>query len=153
MQIWIGKKNPKIPSKMDFGSYLGGVWDGLGGLLGALGCLLAAFWTFTIELFSRIGPRWAPRSLLDRFGLDFGRVLGRFWMRFESFWAGSGQILGAICKIIVSQQKQQENKENKRELYYLGSMFGWFVHRLLIECWSMFDGFGIDLLIGFWSFF
>ena len=61
------------------GLHLGGVWDGLGPLLGALGRLLAVFWPFKIELFSHIGTRWAPRRLLDRFGVDFGGYLNRFW--------------------------------------------------------------------------
>ena len=57
---------------------MGSVWDGLGPLLGALGHLLAVFWAFKVELFSSMGPRWAPRGLLDRFWIDLGRDLGRF---------------------------------------------------------------------------
>ena len=58
---------------------MGRVWDGLGPLLGALGRLLAVFWAFKVELFSSMGPRWAPRGLLDRFWIDLGRDLGGSW--------------------------------------------------------------------------
>ena len=45
--------------------HLGGFGHGLGRLLGALGRLLAIFLAFKIELLYSIGPRWAPRGLLD----------------------------------------------------------------------------------------
>ena len=74
MQILSWKKDVQKSHKNRFseglGLHFGGVWDGLGLLLGALGRLLAVFWTFKIELFFSIGPRWAPRGLLDRCWVD-----------------------------------------------------------------------------------
>ena len=61
---------------MDLGGFWGRVWDGLAGLLVALGRLWAVLGAFKIELFSRLDLRYAPRSLLDRFLVDFGR----FWL-------------------------------------------------------------------------
>ena len=78
----------------------------MGRLLGALGRLLAVLGAFKIELFSSMGPRWAPRGLLDRFWIDFKRFGGRFgrvWGRnlegFGSFWGGGGQILEMLGMI------------------------------------------------------
>ena len=82
---------------------MGGVWGRLGPPLGAFGRLLVVFWTFKIELLSSIGPKWAPRELLDGFWVAsgrFGRVWGGFvekfgrildilntqWADFESAW-------------------------------------------------------------------
>ena len=101
MQIW-SRKIKSQKSRQNWiweglGLHLGGVWDALGRLLGAPGPLLVAFWAFKIEFFSSIAPRWSPRGLLDRFGVDlgrfwegFGRVLGGFWVNlgvdFEKNW-------------------------------------------------------------------
>ena len=91
MQIQNGKTKAKKSLKNRFweglGPHLGGVWDGLGPLLGALGRLLAVFWTFKIELLSSIGPKWAPRGLLDGFGVALGR-----------FWEGLGKVCGEILE-------------------------------------------------------
>ena len=61
MQIQNGKTKANKSLKNRFGEglgpHLGGVWDGLEPLLGALGRLLAVFWTFKIDLFSSMGPR------------------------------------------------------------------------------------------------
>ena len=66
MQIWSWKIKAERSHKNQIweglGLHLGGVWHGLGRLLGALGRLLAVFWVFKIELFSSMGPRWAPRG-------------------------------------------------------------------------------------------
>ena len=82
MQSWRGKNNvPKLLKQWIWGGlglHLGGVWDGLGPLMGALGRLLAVFWTFKDELFSSMRTRWALRGLLDRFGVDSGRDLEGF---------------------------------------------------------------------------
>ena len=95
MPIWNGKtkanKSPKNRIWRGLGLHLGGLWDFLGRLLGALGCLLAVLGAFKIELFSSMGPRWAPRGLLDRFWEGLGRVLGGVREIFEGF----GQTLGA----------------------------------------------------------
>ena len=87
-----------------FGRVLGGSWasfgqvlDGLGLLLGALGRLLAVFWMFKVELFSSMGPRWAPRGLLDRFWVDLGKDLGGFWKDLGRFREEFG-ILGPLSK-------------------------------------------------------
>ena len=60
------------------GLHFGRLRDGLGPLLGALGQLLAVSWPFKIKLFFSIGRRWAPRCLLERFSIDFGRDSGGF---------------------------------------------------------------------------
>ena len=86
------------------GLHLGGVWDGLGPHLGALGRLLAVFLAFKVELFSSIGPRWAPKGLLDRIWVDLGRILGGFgkvWGGiWEDFWAFE-QRLGKFWKCLA----------------------------------------------------
>ena len=83
MQIFDGKKKATKWFKKwiweGLGPHLGGVWGGLGPLLDALGRLFAVFWAFKVELFSSMGPRWAPRGLLDRFWVDLGRDLEGFW--------------------------------------------------------------------------
>ena len=61
---------------------MGEVWGRLGPPLGAFGCLLAVFWTFKIELLSSIGSKWAPKELLDGFGValgGFGGGLGKVY--------------------------------------------------------------------------
>ena len=82
MQIWIAKKGSPNNLQHGSGRLLGGVWDGLGCLLVALGRLWVVLGAFKIELFSRLGLRYAPRSLLDRFLVDFG-----------GFWADLGWVL------------------------------------------------------------
>ena len=57
------KKHAKSNKKF----HLGGGWGGLGPPLDAFGCLLAVFWMFKIDLLLSIGPKWAPRGLLDEF--------------------------------------------------------------------------------------
>ena len=98
------KKSHKNRFWEALGLHLGGVGNGLGPLLGALGRLLVVFWSFKIELFPSIGPRWAPRGLLDRFWVDLGRILGRFgkvlgriW---EDFWLFE-QIVGRFWKCLT----------------------------------------------------
>ena len=71
MQIWNKEKSPQTSLKNRFwerlGLHLEGGWDALGPVLGALGRFLAVFLAFKINLFSIMGPRWAPASHLDRF--------------------------------------------------------------------------------------
>ena len=85
MEIWNWKKNIRKSNKNLFweglGLHLGRVWDRLGPPWGAFCRLLAAFWTFKIELLSSIGPKWAPRGLLDG-----------FWVALGGFWEGSGRV-------------------------------------------------------------
>ena len=80
---------------------MGGVWDNLGPLLGTLGRFWVVLGGFEIELLSSIGPRWAPRGLLDRFGVPlggvwegFGEDLGGSWEDFSQFWDGFWRDLG-----------------------------------------------------------
>ena len=89
MQNWNGKK---IAEKSDknwiwegLGLDLGVVWDGLEPLLDALGSFFAVSLAFKIELFSNMGPRWAPKGLLEGLGVDFGgsgEGFGRIWPNF-----------------------------------------------------------------------
>ena len=57
---------------------MGSLWEGFGVVLGLLWVLLAVFWPFKIELLSGIGPKWAPRWLLEGFGIHLGTDLGGF---------------------------------------------------------------------------
>ena len=77
---------------------MGGLWAGLGPLMGALGRLLAVFWTFKIKLFLSIGPRWVPRGLLDRFWVDLGRDLGGFGEDLGRFGEEFGRIWSVLNK-------------------------------------------------------
>ena len=89
MQIWSWTKRVQKSNKNQFGEglglYLEGVWGHLGPPLGAFRHLLAVFWTFKIELLSSIGPKWAPRGLLDG-----------FWVALGGFWEGFGRMWGEI---------------------------------------------------------
>ena len=91
---------------MGRGLHLGRVWAGLGPLLGALGRFLTVIWAFKVELLYSIGPRWAPRGLLDRFGVDlgafgegFGRILEASWALLGPFLDSSEQIMDVFDKI------------------------------------------------------
>ena len=68
---------------------MGGVWEALGRLLGALGGLLAVFWAFKIEALYGIEPRWTPKGLLGSLREGFGRVWG-------GFWSGFGGVFGKV---------------------------------------------------------
>ena len=91
MQVWSWTKSVQKSNKNQFweglGLYLGRVWGRLGPPLGAFGSLLAASWTFKIELLSSIGSKWAPRGLLDGFGVALGR-----------FWGGLGKVYKEILE-------------------------------------------------------
>ena len=110
MQIWSWTKNVQKSNQNQFGEglglYLGGVWGRLGPPLGAFGRLVAAFWTFKIELLSSICPKWAPGGLLDGFWLalrrfweGLGRVCGEILGGFWTFWTHSGKILEMLGMI------------------------------------------------------
>ena len=74
---------------------------GLGLLLGALGRFLAVLGTFKIELLENIGPRWAPRGLLDRFWVGLKRIWkdsGRIW---EAFGISKLKHLGQSCTFLA----------------------------------------------------
>ena len=75
------------------------LWDGLGPHLGALGRLLVVFWTFKIQFFSGIGPRWAPRGLLNRFWVDLGKDWGGFLEHLGGFGEDFPLFLAAFGKV------------------------------------------------------
>ena len=81
----------------DLGVHLGRDWDVLGRLLVALGRFLAVLGAFKIELFSSMGPRWAPRGPLGSIWGRFGSLMGSIWPQFGAYlkviW-GSGALLG-----------------------------------------------------------
>ena len=91
MQIRSWKKSVQKSNKNQFweglGLDLGGVWGRLGPPLGAFDRLLAVFWAFKIELLSSIGSKWAPKGLLDGFGVALG-----------GFWGGFGKVWGEILE-------------------------------------------------------
>ena len=68
------------------GLYLGGVWDDLGPLEGALWALLGCSW-------ASFGRSWGQDELQEAFWMDFGllwegfgTVLGRFGNQFGRIW-------------------------------------------------------------------
>ena len=68
--IWLEKTKAKFTQMLNLGrswAYQAQVWEGFGILLGAFGRLLVVFCTFLLNLFSSVGPRWAPKGLLDSF--------------------------------------------------------------------------------------
>ena len=87
MQIYDQKKtSTKIVQKSD----LGRSWAPFGKGLGRSGPSCDHFWAHfdclldvPSHIFLNIGPRWAPRGLLDR----FWKGLGRIWMRLGRIWA------------------------------------------------------------------
>ena len=84
IEIWNWEKNIRKSNKNQFweglGLHLGRVWGRLGPPWGAFCRLLAVFWRFKIVLLSSIGPKWAPRGLLDG-----------FWVALGGFWEGFGK--------------------------------------------------------------
>ena len=106
MQNWnikiIAEKSHKNWIWEGLGLDLGVVWDGLELLLDALGSFFAVSLAFKIELFSNMDPRWAPKGLLDGFGIDFGESgegFGRFW---ANFWMDFGKIWGILAPLGMS---------------------------------------------------
>ena len=96
-------KQPKIVQNQfweHLGLHLGRVWGGLGPLLGTLGRLLAIWGAFKIELFSNIGPRWAPRDLLDRFREGFGKDLEGFGEDLGSIWDLKIKTFGPLLHVL-----------------------------------------------------
>ena len=83
---------------------LGRVWDALGSLVVTFGRILTLFWTFKIISCKNIGPRWAPRGLLDGFSValggswdGLGRVCGGIWKDFGPFEQDMGRF--GICLV------------------------------------------------------
>ena len=76
--------------------YLGRVWDRLGPPLGAFDRLLAVAWAFKIELLSSIGSKWAPKGLLDGFGV----ALGGFWERLGKVYKENLEDFGPFEHIV-----------------------------------------------------
>ena len=104
---------------------MGRVWSGLGRLLGAVGRFLAVFWTFKIDLFSSLGPRWAPRGLLDRSWVDFGRVWGGFGKilgRFGKVLVGLGKLLDAFSEAFLCQDPRAVSRSSAERLNARGSL-------------------------------
>ena len=99
-----GHKSYKNHVWEGLGLHLGGVWAGLGPPLGAFGRLLAVFWTFKIELLSSIGPKWAPRGLLDGFWVALGGFwegLGRVWEKILDDFGSFGHVVGRFWKFLT----------------------------------------------------
>ena len=80
MQIWNGKtkakKSPKNRIWEGLGLHLGGVWHGLGRLLGALGRLWGASGVSLWRSWRALG---CILALMDTSGLDLGSPGPRFW--------------------------------------------------------------------------
>ena len=72
------------------GLFCWGVWNGLGRLLGTLGCLLPVFFACKIDMFRNIGPTWAPRACWDRFREGLGKV-----------WEGLGKVFGPFLSNFI----------------------------------------------------
>ena len=70
----------------DLGFPLGGVWDGVGPLGGALGSSWGALGVLLKCFLLFLKPRWAPRSLFCGFLVVLGRLgggLGKLWKVFS----------------------------------------------------------------------
>ena len=83
MQICDPKQtNSKSAGKSDLGKSWGSIWEGFGTLWAVLGPLfghiLNVCWAFQLISFKNMGPRWAPRGLLDGFWIHFGRFRTSF---------------------------------------------------------------------------
>ena len=81
----------KIVQKMIFGGSWAPFGKGLGRSWASFGRFWAIFGMFKIDLFYNIGPRWAPRGLLDRFWSILGNVI--------KVLGGFGKVLGGFCLI------------------------------------------------------
>ena len=112
MQIFdVKKKAPKWLQNWiweGLGLRLGRICDGLGNLLGTFANFLAVFWTFKIQFFSGIGPRWAPRGLLNRFWVD----LGKDWHGFLEHLGGFGEDFPCWKSTIARHNCDFDLKEN-----------------------------------------
>ena len=107
----IGEKSEKNQCKFPIGKWMiknryqirferlgGSIWKGLGTVWGVFWALLGVFWrfswTFGINTFGNIGPRWALRACWDRFWDGFGWV----WEGLERVWEGLGGSWGPFGK-------------------------------------------------------
>ena len=70
-KTWFGKV---------LGLHLGRVWDALGCLGATFGRILNICWAFQLISFKNMGPRWAPRGLLNCFWIHFWEVSDLFWI-------------------------------------------------------------------------
>ena len=90
MRIWSRKIKAKKSHKNKFGEGLGPLLGGVWVVWGVSWVLLGASWLVfgrsKSSCFFNMGPRSAPRSLLDRSGIDFGRVWGGFGEGFGRIW-------------------------------------------------------------------
>ena len=103
MQILdVKKKAPKWLQNWiweGLGLRLGGIWDGLGGLLGTFGRFLSKQPLMTGRGRSQMGSKRPFGAILDR----FWRVLGRFGVDFGSIWAGFWKISQALSVVPAGQ--------------------------------------------------
>ena len=78
------------------GRHLNMVWGALRRLVAALGRFWAISSAFKPELLQSIGPKWAPRGLLEGFGIHLGTDLERIWEGVEGiflhFWMHAKRI-------------------------------------------------------------
>ena len=84
-KIGAGQKASKNPTKINFGTVLGCIWEGFGAVLGLLWVLLAVSWPF----FERSKPSFFQP--LAQNGLQEG-----FWIDLGSLWEGFGEVLGGF---------------------------------------------------------
>ena len=77
------------------GLHLGGVWDGLGRLLGTFGRFLAVLGVFYIILFSNMGQH-GPKMSSKR---PLASILGRFWKGLGRILEGFGKVLEDFLKL------------------------------------------------------
>ena len=85
------------------------------------------FLAFKFQLFSSMGSQWAPKGLQEAFriefgsiwggfGVDFGRVLGRFRPILEWMWGKLGETLdeydriGSSCDIISKWDPRADSR-------------------------------------------
>ena len=105
------------------GHHLGGVWVRLGLPLGAFGRLLAVFWAFKIELLSSIGPKWAPRGLLDGFWVLRASILDGLGTSRTAFLWLSGSLLPCFLLRLAFRHIMLKKMQCTRFAIYFGFSF------------------------------
>ena len=95
------------------GVYMGYIWGSSVGALGELlGTLLARLGVPGDALGGSLGPRGVPGRSQERFGIDFGSILGRFGAHFRSFPGTT--LRRMLCRILFISVPMEQVGGNGR---------------------------------------